>query len=178
MQSRGRSPISRDISVTAVLMALGACLGYAESVLLPALPIPGVRLGLANLAVVVALTTVGRSNALVVSLGRVLLVALATGSLAGPAQAMSLAGAVAAWGVMAALSARGDTFSPVGWSLAGSAAHVLAQLAVASWLVGSSAPLLMMPLSLGASVPAGLAVGYSARLLVSRIPSVRLVFGH
>lgn len=160
-----------------MLLAFGACLGYAESVLLPPLPVPGVRLGLANLAVVVTLATLGSTYALVVSLGRVLIVSFAAGSLGGPAFAMSLAGALAAWSVMSLLARKEGIFSPVGWSVAGSAAHVIAQLLLAAWLVGSQAPLAMTPLSLLASVPTGLVIGYSARLLVSRIPQTTLAFG-
>jgi uncharacterized membrane protein len=58
----------------------------------------------------------------------------------------------------------------IGWSVAGSAAHVSAQLAIAAFVVGSNAPLQLMPVALGLSVPLGLAVGHVARLLISRIP--------
>jgi heptaprenyl diphosphate synthase len=137
---------------------------------LPPLPVPGLRLGLANIAVVVALAAFGLRAAAMVSLGRVLLVALALGTLGSPSFVLALGGAVASLALMALLSRAGRTFSVIGWSVAGSAAHVTAQLAIASLVVASSAPLLLMPLALGLSVPLGLAVGHVARLLLSRIP--------
>ncbi|MDP2181461.1 MAG: Gx transporter family protein [Actinomycetota bacterium] len=157
-------------AATGLLMAMAATLGYLEVVLLPPLPVPGMRLGLANIAIVLALVTVGPARALAVSLGRVLLVGLATGALGGPASVLSAVGALAAWGVMSAIASRGDRYSMIGWSLAGSSAHVIAQLCAATVLVSSAAPLLLAPVSLALSLPTGLLIGYSARLLLSRVP--------
>lgn len=160
------------LALEASLLALAACLGLLESAILPPLPIPGMRLGLANLAVLVALVALGPASAVRVSLGRVLIVGLATGALVGPASLMSIAGALAAVTVMSALARfGGGRFSVVGLSLAGSAAHLAGQVLFACVLVGSGAPLALFPLSLAASVLSGLAIGYSARLLLSRIPS-------
>jgi heptaprenyl diphosphate synthase len=158
------------LAPVALLLSVAVILGYVESVVLPPLPVPGLRLGLANIAVVVALATFGLRAAAIVSLGRVFLVALALGTLGSPSFVLALGGAVAALVLMALLSRAGSTFSVVGWSVAGSAAHVSAQLAVAVLIVGSNSPLLLMPVALGLSVPLGLTVGHIARLLLSRIP--------
>lgn len=154
------------------LLALAVTLGLVESFLIPPLPVPGLRLGLANLAVLLAFAALGPTRALRVSLVRVILVGLAAGTLGGPTGLLSAAGAVAAWFAMWLLFRLGrDAFSVVGWSLGGSAAHVLGQLAVACVLAGGFAPLLLMPLSLALSLISGLLIGYSARLLLARIPS-------
>lgn len=160
----------RSLVVMGLLVALGAVLGLVESALLPPLPIPGVRLGIANIAVVLALTLLGSREALAVSILRVLVVGVAAGSLGGPSMVLGLSGAVCAWSVMAALASRGATFSVVGWSVAGAAAHVAGQLAAASVLTGSPAPLFIAPLSLVLALACGLAVGFASRLLLSRLP--------
>ena len=165
-----RADSARVAAFTATLMALASVLGYAEAVLLPPLPVAGMRLGIANVAVVVALAAIGPRAALSVALGRVFLVGLATGSLAGPASWMGLAGALAAFAVMAALHHAPLAFSPLGWSVAGSAAHVCAQLAVACVLVGSPAPLALAPLALPLSLAAGLTTGALALAVLSRSP--------
>ncbi len=172
MRYRGRP--SATVALTAVLLALATCLGYVESVLLPGLPVPGARIGIANIAVLLALVTMGPARAAVVSIGRVVLVGLATGTFAGPAFLLALVGAVAALLAMDAIRRAGERFSVVGWSIAGSAAHVLAQLGLACVVVGSSAPLLMTPLSLGMALLSGIAIGFASRLLLSRIPSLSL----
>jgi len=79
---------SRDLTLTALLLACATALGYVEAVLFPAMPLPGFKLGLANVAVVIALVMLGPARAGVVSLGRVLLVALATGTLGSPTMAL------------------------------------------------------------------------------------------
>lgn len=174
MRSRARQDIAYRTTSTAMLLACAVVLGYLESAVWPAMPVPGVRLGVANVAVVAALVLAGPRSAMVVSLGRVFLVALAVGSLGGPSMLLGLAGAIASLAVMLALRAAGSVFSVVGWSVGGAAAHVLAQVLVASVLVGSFAPLVLAPLMLGLSVPAGLATGLAVRLLLSRIPELSL----
>jgi len=168
-----RSPTSTSVSI-ALLLALAVVLGYVEAVALPQLPVPGLRVGISNIAVVLALAVFGPRAAAYVSVGRVFLVALAAGTLAGPAFALSLSGALAALAVMTAVRAAGPRCSVIGWAVAGSAAHVATQLLVAALLVGSSAPLALMPMLLGLSVPLGLIVGHTTRLLISRIPDVSL----
>lgn len=164
---------AKAVATVAMLVAVGAILGIVESALVPSLPVPGVRLGLANLAVVLALPIVGRAGALRVSILRVLVVAFATGALGGPGFAMALAGALSSWAVMAWLSGR-RSVSPIGWSVGGAAAHVAAQLLVASLLTSTAAPLLLAPVSLMLALGCGLVIGYSSRLLLSRLP---LVYG-
>lgn len=169
MPFRAETSDSRAAVETALLLSLAAVLGYAESLLLPPTPVAGLRLGIANLAVIVALVRLGPARAAVVSLGRVVIVGLATGTLAGPMGMLSAGGAVASWTVMTLLWRAGERFSPVGWSVAGAATHVLAQIAIASLLIGSTAPVSLVPLSLALSLPTGLAVGLCARVVISRI---------
>ncbi|HET6498858.1 MAG TPA: Gx transporter family protein [Coriobacteriia bacterium] len=168
MRSRADTSASHVLPA-AVLLAIAVVIGYAESVLLPPLPVPGIRLGLANVAVIVALATIGVSAAVTVSIGRVVLVALATGTLGGPVFALSLAGAFASLLAMESLRRAGGRFSVVGWSVAGSAAHVTAQVAVCAVIIESAAVLALLPVALGVSIPLGLGIGHAASLLVSRV---------
>ncbi|HZL04203.1 MAG TPA: Gx transporter family protein, partial [Coriobacteriia bacterium] len=89
---------ARTTTAAALLIALASILGLLEAAI-PS-PIPGARLGLANVAVVVALVTLGPSRALAVSLGRVAIVALAAGTLGGPGFMLGVAGAIASWATM------------------------------------------------------------------------------
>lgn len=169
-QLSARSWSSRALATAGLLVALGAVLGLLESSLMPSLPVPGVRIGIANIALVLALVLLGPRKALAVSVLRVVVVGIAAGTLGGPSLLLALAGTLCAWAAMAVLSARGAAFSVVGWSVAGAAAHVVGQLFVASALTGSPAPLLLAPLSIGLALVCGLAIGFSVRLLLSRLP--------
>ncbi len=167
---------SASMAQTSALLALAACLGLAESLLLPDLPVPGLKLGLANLAVVAALVMLGPAQALFVSMGRVLVVGLATGALFGPVTFISAAGACAAWAAMTVLRSRGQAFSVVGWSVGGSAAHVIAQLAAAALLARTPMVFALAPVTLALSIPSGLAIGLVARILLSRISRLSVSF--
>ena len=169
MRPTRSSASARSIATVAMLVAVGAVLGIVESAVAPSLVVPGVRLGLANLVVVIAIPFVGRAGALRVSLLRVLIVSLATGALGGPGFAMALTGALASWAVMAGLSTI-RSVSAIGWSVGGAAAHVTAQLAVVALLAGTAAPLLLLPVSLALALACGLVIGYSSRLLLARVP--------
>jgi uncharacterized membrane protein len=147
---------ARKVALVGFLVAVGAVLGLLESTVLPPLPVPGVRLGIANVATVLALALLGARPALWTGLMRVLVVGLAVGSLGGPATLLAFSGAAAAWSVMALLARFGDAFSVIGWSVA-------------------APELVFAPLSLGLALVCGLAVGYSARLLLSRLPLIRQI---
>lgn len=170
MQFRADHLRARVTSLTALYLALASVLGLIEAVYMPPLPIPGAKLGLANLAVVLAILHLGPARALFVTAGRVVIVGLATGMLGGPPFVLALSGALVAWFVMWRLSRQGDRYSVVGISLGGAAGHAVTQLVVAVAVIGSAAPLLLMPYSLGMACITGLAIGFAARLLISRLP--------
>ena len=95
-----------------LLTALALVLSYLES-LVPPLGVPGVKLGLPNLAVVFALYRLGFKDACAISLVRVVLVALLFGN--GAALAYSIAGAALSLALMGLLKRTGK-FSSVGVS--------------------------------------------------------------
>ena len=102
-----------------LLIALALVLSYLES-LVPPLWVPGVKLGLPNLAIVFALYRLGFKDACVISLVRVVLVALLFGN--GAALAYSVAGAALSLSLMGLLKKTGK-FSSVGVSVAGGVAR-------------------------------------------------------
>lgn len=163
---------TRAVATGAVLLAVACVLGLVESALPPLPVLPWLRLGLANIAVVVSLALAGSRTAAVVSIGKTMIVALATGSLFSPVFGMSLAGALASLLVMIAVRALLPGTSPLGWSAAGSVAHVAGQFAAASVTVGTAAVLTLAPPSALVALVFGILVGSLARVAVSRV-SVR-----
>ncbi|GAB4275067.1 MAG: hypothetical protein Kow0056_04200 [Coriobacteriia bacterium] len=158
------------VALAGSLIALASVLGLVETALVPAIPLPGVRLGLANIAILLAAALLGLRWALGVSLCRVAVVGLASGTLGSPAALMALAGAFASWLAYAALS-RSRRFSVVGWSVAGGAAHVVAQYATLALLSGTPVLLGLAPASVIASALCGLVVGMLTLGILSRTPS-------
>jgi len=117
-----------------LLTALALVLSWVES-LLPPLGVPGVKLGLPNLAIVFALYRLGFREACVISLARVVLVTLLFGN--GAALAYSIAGAALSLSLMGLLKKTGK-FSSVGVSVAGGVAHNAGQILVAMALLETS----------------------------------------
>jgi heptaprenyl diphosphate synthase len=117
----------------AVLSAYALALHGFEA-MLPT-PIPWLRLGLANIITLTALMIFGFRTALTITLIRVMLGSLFTGTFLGPSFILSLGGGVCGTCVMGAvLRMGGKLFGPVGLSLIGALFHNAAQLFLAYWL--------------------------------------------
>lgn len=121
---------SQDKYRIALLSAYALALHGFES-LLPT-PIPWLRLGLANIITLTTLILYGIRAALMVTLIRVVLASLFTGTFLGPAFILSLGGGVIStlsMGIVLSLMPR--LFGPVGLSLIGALFHNSAQLFLA-----------------------------------------------
>lgn len=141
--------------------------------LLPSLPVTGARLGLANTITLAATIIFGAKKALAVVLGRVILGSLFGPGLVSIGAAMSLAGGVFSWALMAAAHrlAKGH-FSLVGISLIGAVAHNIAQLTVASFFLEDIAIVSMLPILMFFALPTGIMVGLVARSLVKALGNI------
>ena len=149
-----------------MLTAVAMILSYVES-LLPSVGIPGVKMGLANIAVIFALFRFGWKEAAALSLVRVVLVSLLFGSVG--AMFYSLAGAVLSLAVMALLR-RLDRFSTVGVSVAGGVAHNAGQILMAMLILQTKQLLGYLPVLAAAGIGGGILTGLAAALLIRRVP--------
>lgn len=155
---------------TAVLTALALALSAAESVIPVALvvPVPGLKLGFANIVTLFALFTDGFPAALVITLLRCVLGAFfaSTGFMAA---AYSLAGGLCSLTVMGLMKPGAKrVFSLFGISAAGAAIHNTAQICVAALLLWDSAVFVYLPLLLVVSLFAGSLTAAAAQLVLAR----------
>ena len=157
---------TKRLVLLAMLTAVAMILSYVES-LLPSVGIPGVKMGLANIAVIFALFRFGWKEAAALSLVRVLLVSLLFGSVG--AMLYSLAGAVLSLAVMALLR-RIDRFSTVGISVAGGVAHNAGQILMAMLILQTKQLLVYLPVLAVSGIAGGVLTGLAAALLIRRIP--------
>ena len=157
---------TKRLVLLAMLTAVAMILSYVES-LLPSVGIPGVKMGLANIAVIFALFRFGWKEAAALSLVRVLLVSLLFGSVG--AMLYSLAGAVLSLAVMALLR-RIDRFSTVGISVAGGVAHNAGQILMAMLILQTKQLLVYLPVLAVSGITGGVLTGLAAALLIRRIP--------
>lgn len=157
---------TKRLVLLAMLTAVAMILSYVES-LLPSVGIPGVKMGLANIAVIFALFRFGWKEAAALSLVRVVLVSLLFGSVG--AMLYSLAGAVLSLAIMALLR-RIDRFSTVGISVAGGVAHNAGQILMAMLILQTKQLLGYLPVLAVSGIAGGVLTGLAAALLIRRIP--------
>jgi heptaprenyl diphosphate synthase len=145
----------------AFLIAAGAGLQVAENVV--PYPVPGLRIGLANVVTLYAINKLGGRAAFAVAVLRPLAAGAAGGWLATPMSVFSFSGSVISCAVMLFVKrAAGAIVSNVGISVAGSLAHVFTQMAVFALFAPPGALLSLFPVLIAAATAAGIMTGYAA----------------
>lgn len=147
--------------------ALAIIFGYVESLVPIFAGIPGIKLGLANLAVLFILERYSYQEAALVSLIRILVLGFLFGNLFSILY--SLAGASLSLTVMTLLKSRSD-FSLYGISIAGGVTHNVGQLLVAMCIMESTSLLYYGPALLISGVITGLIIGWLTTEVSKRIP--------
>mgnify|MGYP000881559269 CR=1 FL=1 len=164
--SASRVQPGRKVAQLGVLLAIAVALYIFESQL-PALPIPGAKLGLANLVSLLAVLTWGWREATMLVVARQLLGALATGTFLSTPFFFGLAGGMASVITMTATARLGGyRLSPTGVSIVGAATHNVAQLMVARLFTGEWAILAYLPYLLWFSLPTGALIGAAGTCLL------------
>ena len=156
--------IIKKTAYLGIFSAIAIIFGYVES-LFP-LGIPGVKLGLANLVIVFLLYLYGVKEAVAVSFVRILVIGFLFGNLFSIL--FSLAGAVVSLGLMVILK-KTKWFSVVGVSVAGGVSHNIAQIIVASFVVGNLNLFWYLSVLLVSGVIAGFLMGTLATEVLNRI---------
>lgn len=156
---------TKQLTTGAILAALALALSYVEGMFPLPVPLPGFKLGLANIVTLFALYTLGAPSALAILLVRVLLGAMFAGN--ASALIYSLLGGFAAMAVMIALS-RARGLSVYGVSIGGAAAHNIGQVAAAMLTLGNAAPAAYLPVLLVVAVFSGALTGLICSLLLGR----------
>lgn len=160
---------ARRTALTALMVSLALIFSYIEF-LIPFTPaVPGIKLGIANLVIIVALYYLEPRYALTVNVVRVLIAGLLFSGVFGAAY--SMAGALLSFLVMVLLKKTG-WFSVTGVSIAGGVAHNLGQILVASFLVSNLKMFAYFPVLIFSGVASGAAIGIISWLILQRLPRV------
>lgn len=153
------------VTLSAVI-AVAMILSYVESLIPAFVAVPGVKLGLSNIATMFALYTLGWPYAICVSLIRVFLSSYLFASFTS--LIYSLSGAILALAVMIALS-RIKALSTVVISIAGAISHNVGQvIAVCIVMDNAYIAYYIAPLLLSGTI-AGVVIGIASAALIERI---------
>lgn len=161
-----RNSKARRVALYGMLTALAFILSYVESLVPVTAGIPGVKLGLANLVVVIALYTLDLKGAFVISVVRIVLSGLTFGGLFS--MLYSLAGGLLSFAVMAILS-RKKVFGTVGVSVCGGVAHNIGQLLVAMAVLETESVWYYFPVLLISGSVAGVLIGLLGGWMTGRV---------
>lgn len=135
-------------------------------------PLPWMKLGLANVAVLLTLLTQGPVAALAVQLTKWLVGSLLTGSLGGPAFVIAGSAGLGSWAAMVmAQRCTGRLFSPLGLSLIGAAVHQTLQLGTAGLYIHQLGLLALLPLSLLSALVSGALIGFLTSAILDKMRS-------
>lgn len=156
---------TRRITRTGMLTALALLLSYVEMLLPSFIPVPGIKLGLANTAVVFALYTLPLADVLFISVLRVFISSLLFGNVLS--LVYSLAGAVLSLAVMALLYRLKLPLGAV--SVTGGVVHNSAQLLVASLVLSSTSIFYYLPFLIFSGAVTGFVIGLVAQALCDRL---------
>ena len=163
---------TKELTLCAMLAALALALSWIENLFPPLLPLPGVKLGLANIVTVFALYALGGAYAFAILLVRVLLGAMFAGN--ASALLYSLLGGLSALAAMLVLH-RAKRLSVYGVSVGGAAAHNCGQVAAAVLTLGSGAALAYLPVLLVVSIFSGALTGLISSLLLRAMAHTKIM---
>lgn len=156
----------KKMTALAITVSIALILSFIESRIPAFVAIPGIKVGLANIAVIFTLYKLGAKEAALVSVLRVILVSLLFGS---PVSFIySLTGAILSFTVMILLK-RFTSLATVTVSVSGGVMHNIGQIIAASFMLSTNVVLYYLPFLLLSGTLAGIVIGVASALIVKRV---------
>lgn len=160
---------TKKVAGIGMMIALAFVLSYVESLLPISIGIPGVKIGLSNLVIMVCFYQYSTKVTLGVAMVRILLVGITFGNLYS--MLYSLAGGMLSFLVMFLLK-KTKSFSVYGVSMAGGVFHNIGQILVASVVLRTKLLVYYLPFLMLSGVVTGIAIGMVSGILIKRLGSV------
>lgn len=161
-----RNKKTLQLTTMAFVIAFAMILSFIESRIPAFVAIPGVKVGLANIAVIFTLYKLGVKEAITVSIIRVLLISMLFGS---PVSLIySVSGATLSLFTMILLK-KLTPLTEVAISVTGGVMHNVGQIAAASFMLSTNVVVYYLPFLLASGTIAGVVVGIASAILIKRI---------
>ena len=156
----------RKVTTMALLCAIALTIHMVEAQIPPMVPLPGVKIGLANIVTVFAVFALGPGEAAMILAGRIFLGAVFAGNFSSILYSAS--GGLCA--ILVTIVLRRFVTKKQLWVAGslGAVAHSIGQVAAASVLMGSLGVLVYLPVLTAISVVTGFCTGLGAQFLVNR----------
>ena len=163
-----RENTTTKLTIAAMLACLALIFSYIEFLIPIDFGMPGIKLGLANLLIIIALYGLQWKYALTINIARITLSGLLFSGVFG--LVYSLAGGLLSFLVMVILK-NTKKFSIVGVSMAGGVFHNLGQIIIAAQLVSNIKIFYYFPVLLFSGIATGIIIGFFAYYLAVKMPS-------
>lgn len=161
----------RKLVYTSLLVSIALAVSLIEQMIPMPFAIPGAKLGLSNMIILVTIILFGFKSGFKVAVLKSILLMLVTGF--GPSFLYSFAGAMLSTCMMGLfIRFRPKIFSTIGISIIGAVAHNLAQVTVASYVLGSVMVFTYFPILTGIGMLTGYFVGLGAHNVSSHLAKI------
>lgn len=151
-----------------MFVAIAIIFHMVEGMIPIPIPIPGFKLGLANIVGLIALYMYGSNVMLGVNFMRVIIASLLHGIIFGTGFWLSLSGVI--FSCLAAIIAKQKTpMSIYGVSIASSVFHVIGQMIAVTFIYEQFLMGAILPILIVLSIPTGISVGYISQMVLKRI---------
>lgn len=157
-----------------MLLALSVVLNIIES-FIPLFNgnIPGLKLGLANIIILIVLYMFSFKDALYVSLLRIILVGILRTGLFSMTFFFSLGGAILS--LCSMFIAKKTKLSIIGVSIVGSIFHSIGQILVAILIIKNTYIIYYVPWLLLFSIPTGILVGFTSKTILNNLENRKII---
>ena len=160
---------TKKIAYLGLLIALAFVFSYIEFLIPVNIGIPGAKLGLANLVIIVTLYTLNEKDAFILSIIRIVLVGFTFANLAS--MLYSLAGGILSFLAMF-LAKRTKKLSITGVSVIGGVFHNIGQIIMAIWVVKTASLIYYLPVLMVSGIAAGVAIGILGAMVTKRMKGI------
>lgn len=157
---------TKKVSYIGLLVALAFVFSYIEFLIPISLGVPGAKLGLANLVIIVALYTLKEWDAFLLSMIRIVLVGFTFGNMAS--MMYSLAGGLLSFAAMV-IAKKTKKLSTTGVSVLGGVFHNVGQIIVAMLVLETSSLIYYLPVLIIVGSVAGVVIGVLGAAVTKRI---------
>ena len=166
-REKGASAVkTKKITLLSMLSAIALTIFLLEAQIPPILPVPGIKLGLANIVTVFAVFAMGPGEGILILAVRIFLGAVFAGNFSTIFYSAAGGGLAIVTTILLRRILKRDQLWVAG--CLGAAAHSIGQMAMAVLLTGTPGLLIYLPLMIAVSIVTGLFTGLAAQFLLNR----------
>ena len=158
--------MSKKIALIAVFASLAIIISYLERLIVIPLPIPGIKLGLANIVTVILLYKIGSKEAFSVLIIRVLVTGILFGGISSLIYSLT-SGAVSFLSMH--IAKKTNIFSIIGVSVIGSYTHNTTQILVACIMLLNIKIIYYLPILMITAIFTGILIGFLSHLIIEKL---------